>query len=105
MAILTQEQPRVLARGKLSLRRRPVVGKVAFLIAAAIMLLVAFCAIWPQSVAPYNPTVNSPSLRHKPPGFVDANGGVHPPLPKFKGIGRSARVAQRCTRWEALQKQ
>ncbi len=77
MAILTQEQPRVLARGKLRLRHRPVVGKVAFLIAAAIMLLVAFCAIWPQSVAPYNPTVNSLSLRHKPPGFVDANGGMH----------------------------
>ena len=77
MAILTQERPRVLARWTLSIRRGPVVGTAAFLISATILLLVACCAIWPQAVAPYNPTVNSLSLRHKPPGFVDANGGVH----------------------------
>lgn len=77
MALQTQERPRLLARSKVGRRRRPVVGQAAFFISAAIMLLCAFCAIWPQAVAPYNPTVNSLSLRHKPPGFVDANGGVH----------------------------
>jgi peptide/nickel transport system permease protein len=77
MALLTQERPRVLTGWAWGRRRRPVVGKVSFFLAAAIMLLVILCALWPQAVAPYNPTLNNLSLRHKPPGFVDANGGVH----------------------------
>lgn len=52
-------------------------GNVVFLLFAAILLLFTFFAIWPQSVTPYDPTVNKLSLRHKPPGFVDAEGGLH----------------------------
>lgn len=57
--------------------RGSLVGNVVFLFFAAILLLFTFFAIWPQSVAPYEPTVNKLSLRHKPPGFVDAEGGLH----------------------------
>jgi len=53
------------------------VGNVTFLFSAAIVLLFTFFAIWPQSVAPHDPTVNKLSLRHKPPGFVDADGNVY----------------------------
>jgi peptide/nickel transport system permease protein len=42
-----------------------------------ILLMFTFFALWPQSVATYNPTLNSLSARHKPPGFVDRKGGVH----------------------------
>jgi len=52
-------------------------GNLAFLLAAAVMLVFICFAIWPQVVAPYDPVVNNLSLRHKPPGFVDAKGGMH----------------------------
>jgi len=79
MATLEQEQarPSWLPHWRLETLRGGLVGNVAFLFSAAILLLFTFFAIWPQSVAPYDPTVNKLSLRHKPPGFVDAEGGVH----------------------------
>lgn len=54
--------------------RRRLVGNLAFASSLGIVLLFTFFAIWPQSVAPYDPTVNKLSLRHKPPGFVDKDG-------------------------------
>ncbi len=77
MATLAPKWPAFLIPWKPGILRGRLAGNVAFLVSAALMLLFTFFAIWPQSVAPYDPTVNSLSLRHKPPGFVDANGGVH----------------------------
>jgi peptide/nickel transport system permease protein len=77
MATLAPKRPAFLIPWKSGILRGRLAGDVAFLVSAALMLLFTFFAIWPQSVAPYDPTVNSLSLRHKPPGFVDANGGMH----------------------------
>jgi peptide/nickel transport system permease protein len=70
------EKPRLpglrarLLRGKLA-------GSLAFWAAAAILLVFTAMAIWPEAVAPYNPRVGRLADRHKPPGYVDASGGVH----------------------------
>jgi peptide/nickel transport system permease protein len=77
MAVLEQVRPGWLPRWRLGALRGGLVGNVVFLFFAAILLLFTFFAIWPKSVAPYDPTVNKLSLRHKPPGFVDAEGGLH----------------------------
>jgi peptide/nickel transport system permease protein len=52
-------------------------GNLAFLVSLTIVLLFTFFAIWPQSVARYDPTQNKLSLRHKPPGYVDDEGNVY----------------------------
>jgi peptide/nickel transport system permease protein len=49
----------------------------AFMFSLAIMILFTFFAIFPQLVAPFNPTVNSLGLRHRPPGFIDSTGALH----------------------------
>ncbi len=49
-------------------------GNMAFLVSLTIVLLFTFFAIWPTSVARYDPTKNKLSLRHKPPGHVDDEG-------------------------------
>ena len=52
-------------------------GTAAFYASSIIALVFAFMAIWPQSMAPYDPTVNDLPLLHKPPGHVDEEGGFH----------------------------
>jgi peptide/nickel transport system permease protein len=57
--------------------RRRLVGNLAFLVSASVVLLFTFFAIWPQSVARYDPTVNTLSLRHEAPGHVDEEGNLY----------------------------
>ncbi len=57
--------------------RGALLGNLAFMTSMAIIVVFTFFAIFPQTVAPFDPTVNSHGLRHKPPGFVDPNGGLH----------------------------
>jgi peptide/nickel transport system permease protein len=52
-------------------------GTLAFWCAVAVLLLFTGMAVWPQALAPYNPRVGRLADRHKPPGYVDATGGVH----------------------------
>ena len=52
-------------------------GNMAFLVSLTIVLLFTFFAIWPTSVARYDPTQNKLSLRHKPPGHVDDEGNIY----------------------------
>ena len=52
-------------------------GTAAFYASSAIALVFAFMAIWPQSMSPFDPTVNDLPLLHKPPGHVDEDGGFH----------------------------
>ncbi|MCE2404788.1 MAG: ABC transporter permease [Dehalococcoidia bacterium] len=52
-------------------------GAAAFYASAAIALVFIFLALWPQSVAFFDPTVNDLPLRHVPPGHVDEDGGFH----------------------------
>ena len=52
-------------------------GSLAFLGSAALGLVFVFFAVWPQALAPYDPTVNNLRLRHEPPGVVDPEGGRH----------------------------
>jgi peptide/nickel transport system permease protein len=59
-----------LWRGKLA-------GSIAFWAAAAMLLIFTGMAIWPAAMAPYNPRLGRLADRHKPPGYVDATGGVH----------------------------
>ncbi|MDQ4079072.1 MAG: ABC transporter permease [Chloroflexota bacterium] len=54
--------------------RGPLAGNLAFLFSVGIILVFTFFAIFPQAVALHDPTVNQLSLRHRPPGFVDAEG-------------------------------
>jgi ABC-type dipeptide/oligopeptide/nickel transport system permease subunit len=72
-AIENRRFPRLrerLWRGKLA-------GSMAFWAAAAILLIFTGMAIWPEAMAPYNPRLGRLADRHKPPGYVDATGGVH----------------------------
>lgn len=57
--------------------RGALVGNLAFISSLAIIVVFTFFAILPEVVSPFNPTVNSLSLRHKPPGFVDSTGALH----------------------------
>jgi peptide/nickel transport system permease protein len=59
-----------LSRGKLA-------ANIAFWAAAAILLIFTAMALWPDIMAPYNPRLGRLADRHKPPGYVDATGGVH----------------------------
>jgi peptide/nickel transport system permease protein len=59
-----------LSRGKLA-------ANIAFWAAAAILLIFTAMALWPDVMAPYNPRLGRLADRHKPPGYVDATGGVH----------------------------
>lgn len=79
MTALEQEQvrPRWLPQWELGALRGAVAGNVIVLLSVSIVLVFTFFAIWPQSVAPYDPTVNNLSLRHKPPGYVDADGNTY----------------------------
>lgn len=77
MTVNKQEQAGWLSYLRLSRLRGGMIGNVAFVFSAAILLLFTFFAIWPQSVTSYDPTVNKLSLRHKAPGFVDTDGGLH----------------------------
>jgi peptide/nickel transport system permease protein len=52
-------------------------GNMAFLISGLILIVCTLFAIWPQLVAPYDPTLNSLGSRHQEPGFVDPTGGLH----------------------------
>ena len=52
-------------------------GNIAFWAAAAILLAFTGMALWPEAIAPYNPRLGRLADRHKPPGYVDATGGVH----------------------------
>lgn len=70
-------QPRWLPRLRLRIPRRGLMSTITLVFSITIVLLFTFFAIWPQSVAPYDPTVNNLSLRHKPPGFVDTQGRLH----------------------------
>jgi peptide/nickel transport system permease protein len=65
-----------LVRGRTSLdvMRRRLTSRAPFFVSTMIVVVFTFFAIWPQSVAPYDPTVNSLGLRHKPPGYVDEQG-------------------------------
>lgn len=58
-------------------RRRGLAGNLAFLFSALILLVFTLFAIWPQLVAPYDPTLNNLGARHKEPGWVDSDGGLH----------------------------
>jgi peptide/nickel transport system permease protein len=70
------EKPRRLGwraqrlRGKLA-------GHIVFWTAGVILLIFTALAAWPEAVAPYNPRLGRLADRHKPPGYVDATGGVH----------------------------
>lgn len=57
--------------------RGTLVRNPAFMFSLAIIILFTFFAIFPQLVAPFNPTVNSLGLRHKPPGYIDSTGALH----------------------------
>ena len=59
-----------LLRGKLA-------GHIAFWAAGVILLIFTALAVWPEVVAPYNPRLGRLADRHRPPGYVDATGGVH----------------------------
>jgi peptide/nickel transport system permease protein len=59
-----------LSRGKLA-------ANIAFWAATAILLIFTAMALWPDIMAPYNPRLGRLADRHKPPGYVDATGGVH----------------------------
>ena len=52
-------------------------GNLAFWAAAVVLLIFTGMAIWPEALAPYNPRLGRVADRHKPPGYVDATGGVH----------------------------
>lgn len=52
-------------------------GNLAFWAAAVVLLIFTGMAIWPEALAPYNPRLGRLADRHKPPGYVDATGGVH----------------------------
>jgi len=77
MTLSEQGQMRAMTHWLVSFKRKPLATNVAFAFSAALLALFTFFAIWPQVVAPYDPTINSLGLRHKPPAYVDANGGMH----------------------------
>jgi peptide/nickel transport system permease protein len=52
-------------------------GTAAFYASSAIALVFVFLAVWPQSVASFDPTVNDLPLRHVSPGHVDEDGRLH----------------------------
>lgn len=60
-----------------ALLRQQWTDNTGFAVSMAILLVFVSFALWPQSVTSYDPTLNSLSARHKPPGFVDARGGRH----------------------------
>lgn len=68
---------RSLEHIKARFRRNKLAGTVAFWAAAAILLGFTVFAVWPEAFAPYNPRLGRLADRHKPPGYVDATGGVH----------------------------
>ncbi len=70
-------RPRWWPRWSLGLRPKQLTEHAGFIVPAGILLLFIVFAIWPQSVTTYDPTLNSLSARHKPPGFVDKHGGRH----------------------------
>ena len=78
MAASGAESEQAESRGLPRLRVRRLggrlAGNMAFLISLTIVVLFTFFAIWPESVARYDPTQNKLSLRHKPPGHVDDEG-------------------------------
>ena len=52
-------------------------GNLAFIISALVIIIFTLFAIFPQLASGYDPTLNALGLRHKEPGFVDADGGLH----------------------------
>ena len=62
-------------------------GNLAFWAAAAVLLIFTAMAVWPEASAPYNPRLGRLADRHKPPGYVDATGGVH-----WLGTDRQGRL-------------
>lgn len=79
MTALPQEQvrPGWLPQWELGALRGAAAGNLIVVLSVAIVLVLTFFAVLPQTVAPYDPTVNNLSLRHKPPGYVDANGDTY----------------------------
>jgi peptide/nickel transport system permease protein len=65
--------PRVRVQG----RRGNLAGAMTCWAAAAILLGGTMFALWPAAFASYNPRLGRLADRHKPPGYVDAAGGVH----------------------------
>ena len=57
--------------------RGALVGNLAFMTSLLIIALFTFFAVFPELIAPFDPTVNSLGLRHKSPAFVDPAGGMH----------------------------
>jgi ABC-type dipeptide/oligopeptide/nickel transport system permease subunit len=70
-------EARSLQRLKARFLRGKLAGSMAFWAAAAILLVFTVFAAWPAAFAPYNPRLGRLADRHKPPGYVDAAGGVH----------------------------
>jgi peptide/nickel transport system permease protein len=68
---------RPLARLKARVLRGKWAGALAYWGATAILLVFTSFALWPEAFAPYNPRLGRLADRHKPPGYVDAAGGVH----------------------------
>jgi len=66
-----------LERIKARFLRDKLAGTVAFWAAAAILLGFTVFAVWPEAFASYNPRLGRLADRHKPPGYIDATGGVH----------------------------
>lgn len=77
MATLEGARPRWLPRWRVGFLREKLAGNIAFIVSAAIILVFVFFAIAPQSVTPYDPTLNLLSARNQAPGSVDVNGGFH----------------------------
>lgn len=73
----SEGEGRSLERIKTRLLRDKLAGTVAFWAAAAILLGFTVFAVWPEAFTPYNPRLGRLADRHKPPGYVDATGGVH----------------------------
>jgi peptide/nickel transport system permease protein len=75
-------EPEALGKKRYSAWRKRLLGgklagNIAFWAAAAILLAFTGMALWPEAIAPYNPRLGRLADRHKPPGYVDATGGVH----------------------------
>jgi len=78
VAVMSQQS--VAEEGRFRWRERLMRGKLAGNLAfwaAAVLLIFTALAVWPAALAPYNPRLGRLADRHKPPGYVDAAGGVH----------------------------
>jgi hypothetical protein len=80
MATLQRQIPAPWVKWRLNaplLLRGKLFGNLLFLAAVTVLAIFVFFAIFPQAVAPFDPTANSLSARHESPGFVGFQGIVH----------------------------